>query len=91
MNFMFYHAIGASSKLGRVQRQESFFRATPFNCPNCKWDVFSVTDMSHMLSHAASIHGDISTWVVLAVSTMNVMFDNAPSFNDVSSKWDVAQ
>ena len=56
-----------------------FLHATKFDGHVSKWDVSSITTMTHMFSGVASFNGDISKWDV-SKTNMNYMFWQARSF-----------
>ena len=67
-----------------------FTGAKSFDGDLSKWDVSSVTDMTHLFSSAESFTGDLSKWDVSKVKNMYAMFWDAKGFNGDLSKWDVS-
>lgn len=73
-----------------------FSEATDFNqnigwniSTSTDWDVSLVNDMSYMFSSASNFDGDISGWVVSAVTNMSNMFEST-RFNKDISGWDIS-
>ena len=98
MSFMFYNATSFNANVSNwdvsnvTDMHHMFYNATSFNANVSSWNVSNVTNMSYMFENATSFNSSVN-WQHMPNSNCSMlrMFENAITFDQDVSSWDVSK